>query len=93
MSKSTIEKYIKEYYPKIRCQFNRIKTAVVNLHNFCIDFQVYRKTSNQLLTICVNGFFIWVMLFPFLDYNPVWFIPSYGIVPWFVVNFIREIKE
>jgi len=88
-----IEKYIKGFYHRIKYQFNKLQTGMVNFHFWCQSSQVYTRSATQILTILLNGFFIWVMLFPLITHNPVWYIPSYGIIPWFVINFIREIKE
>lgn len=85
-----IEKYLNELtnkYKHIKTTFNGWKLQV---HNYSLDNGVYRRLMYEFGTICLNGFFIWVMLFPIVDSNPIWFIPSYGIIPWFIINFKNE---
>lgn len=67
-----------------------VKVKAINAHDWCKDNLVYRKAGYELSTILLNGFFIWIALFPFVQSNPVWFIPCYGIIPWFLIAFKKE---
>jgi len=85
-----IEKYLNELLHKISHIKSLVKTSIVNSHHWCKDNRLYARVAYEFGTIVLNGFFIWVMLFPFLEKNPLWFIPSYGIVPWFLINLKQE---
>ena len=87
------KKYINKYYNKSKYVVSFIKNGIINLHYWCIDNRVYVRTGYELGNIVLNGFFIWIMLFPIVSYNPIWFIPSYGVIPWMIVSFIKEIKQ
>jgi hypothetical protein len=84
------KKYINKFIHKITYTRNWLKTIATNIHNWCVDNKTYKLIVYECGVIVLNGFFIWIMLFPFLDYNPVWFIPSYGIIPWFIIQFKQE---
>jgi hypothetical protein len=84
------KKYINTCWHKVVYIKNSIKTQSVNLHNWCVDNSVYRNVGYEFGTILLNGFFVWLMLFPFIETNPIWYIPSYGIVPWFLINLKQE---
>lgn len=95
LSKSfkTMEKYIKEFYNNFKYQYCRVKTGLINLHHWCILNDAYTKTGFEVGSILLTGLVIWLMLIPMVNYNPLWYVPSYGVVPWFLINFIREIRQ
>ena len=84
------KKYLKEFIHKCIHTKNWLKQSSTNIHNWCVDNKTYSKTGYELLVITLNGFFIWIMVFPFVNTNPIWFIPSYGIIPWFIIKFKSE---
>lgn len=91
-SKNT-KKYIKELCNKIKYSFSLMKNYLHKTRNWLKEEEVCSKIGYDVITILINGFVIWIMLIPFVNTNPIWYIPSYGILPWFVVNFVRELKE
>ena len=86
-----MENYLNELCQRIKHIGTLVKTSLVNAHHWCVDNSAYRNVSYEVGTIVLNGFFIWIMLFPFVTANHWYFIPSYGIIPWFLVNLKQEL--
>lgn len=85
-----MKKYLNKFVHKYKYTKNHTVQTVKNIHGWCKDQSVYTRARTELIEILLLGFFVWVAMFPFVAYNPIWFIPSYGIIPWFALMFKNE---
>lgn len=93
------KRYISRVIQRISTRFQKIKTRIVEFHDYCNKNFVYQSLQKEGAIILSNGFLIWIV-FVGLGYltdfwklaNPLLILP-YGIVPWWIVLYVRELKK
>lgn len=93
------EKFIKELSHKINQKTLPIRERLSKLNKVCDEKGVYKSVKREAATVLLNGFVLWISISG-LGYltgywklaNPL-LIPCYGIIPWFTILFVKELKD
>jgi hypothetical protein len=89
---SKIKTYINSIIERVLKPVGLTKSALHRSNEWCIINGVYLKTLEWFANVVLSGIIVWVMLVPFIGItNPVYII-SYGLVPWFIIRFIKELR-
>lgn len=88
-----IEKFILSLFQKAMKPLNYFKSKSQIMHAWCTDNGVYFKTLEWFGNIMLSGIIIWLMLIPFVGLTRAVYVPCYGLMPWFVIEFVRQVRK
>lgn len=89
---SKLKSFINSIIERVLKPVGYAKSIVHKSHEWCINNGVYKRTLEWFANVMLSGAFVWIMLVPIIGItNPIYII-SYGLVPWFIIRFIKELR-